>query len=205
MKTYIYWDVETSPADDFEKFRPEFPAPGNIKDPEKIKAAIVEKEKEWLDKLALSAMTGRILVSGFLHSKIEYVEGEEKQIVKETIERLDTYVDTGCYVVGHNIIGFDLPFLTRRAFKYGISLPSTLKLSKGRYWNDQFIDTMLLWSAGNYQDRISLDNLGKFLGVGQKNGKGGDFASLYATDRKAALEYLANDLSLTQLCAEKLI
>ncbi|MGH8018768.1 MAG: hypothetical protein ACREIA_10825 [Opitutaceae bacterium] len=51
------------------------------------------------------------------------------------------------------------------------------------------------------EDSISLDNLARFLSVGRKNGHGAGFASLWAMNRAAALDYLANDLRLTLRCA----
>jgi len=61
----LYFDIETGAAPDAEKFKPEFEAPGNIKDPVKIAAAIQDKENEWRDRLALSAITGQVLFCGF--------------------------------------------------------------------------------------------------------------------------------------------
>jgi hypothetical protein len=56
---------------------------------------------------------------------------------------------------------------------------------------------MDVWNLGDYKGRISLDTLSKFLGVGEKNGKGAEFAGLWATDRQKAMKYLMNDLELT--------
>ena len=59
---------------------------------------------------------------------------------------------------------------------------------------------MVAWGCGAYgpEGRISLDNFAKYLGVGQKNGSGEHFAELYKVNEKEALEYLENDLILTE-------
>src|SRR5665647_1809363 len=66
--TPIIFDIETAPLPEAEliPFMPEFEAPGNFKDPEKIKAAIEAKRKAWLEDAALDPMTGCVLCIGML-------------------------------------------------------------------------------------------------------------------------------------------
>jgi len=208
----LYFDIETGAAPDAEKFKPEFEAPGNIKDPVKIAAAIQDKENEWRDRLALSALTGQVLFCGF-HDDERFWYGEvnakttEADLITAVFATLTAQMGDAVHgrVIGHNIKGFDLPFLIRRAWKLGVQVPLCLSLTNGRYWDSKIVDTVELWGAGKYQDYVSLDNLSKFLGVGAKNGKGGDFAALFKSDHDKAIEYAANDLELTRLCAKKML
>lgn len=202
---HLIIDIETGASPDAEKFKPAFEAPGNLKDPEKIKSALAEKELAWRDKLALSATTGQVLCAGILSGgEVTFIQGPEKEIVTSVFVSIDEALSDG-YVVGHNLLGFDLPFLRRRAWKLGVKIPFNLTLEKSRYWHGNFADTMLLWASGERSDTISLANLAKFLGVGEKTGNGKDFASLYLTDKTAALTYLENDLRLTEACYLKMI
>jgi len=107
--------------------------------------------------------------------------------------------------VGHNIHGFDLPFLMRRSWLHGVSVPSWLK---GRYFNDRLIDTMALWNCGG-RDYVKLDAISTFFGGPSKpdDCTGADFARLFdngGEDRIAALCYLAGDLEMTQVVAESM-
>ena len=69
-------------------------------------------------------------------------------------------------IVGHNVIGFDLPFLTKRAIVHGIRPPLWWPRNP-KPWSDSVFDTMTQW-AGD-RDRISLDRLCRVLGL---EGKG---------------------------------
>lgn len=205
MKKIIF-DIETAPvsAEEAEKLAPVFEAPGNIKDPDKIKSAIAEKKAAWLDRLALDATTGGVCAIGLITETGETVmtltsESSEDVVIRSFwLAFLAHYRD--CPFVGFNIFGFDLPFMIRRSWKLGIEVPEGVRT--GRYFSQSFVDLMEVYQLGNREQRISLDNLSKFLGVGQKSGNGKDF-HLLPPDKQR--EYLAHDLALTKACADKLI
>lgn len=48
----IVFDIETGPAplDEIEAMMPEFEAPGNLKDPVKIEAALAKKREDFVEK-----------------------------------------------------------------------------------------------------------------------------------------------------------
>jgi hypothetical protein len=106
-------------------------------------------------------------------------------------------------LIGFNTQGFDLPFVIRRSWHHGITVPKTV-MTSGRYWSDTLVDLMIAWRCGGYKDFISLDNLAKFLNVGQKNGNGELFHVLWNQDRDAAVAYLTNDVRLCADCAAKM-
>src|SRR6185437_5605589 len=110
----------------------------------------------------------------------------------------------GFKMVGFNCCGFDLPFLVRRSWGCGVSVPRNIMSLGGRYWCDTFIDLMVVWKCGAYREFIALDALARFLKVGQKNGKGDLFYRMWETDRQAALDYLSNDVQITFSCARKM-
>lgn len=109
-----------------------------------------------------------------------------------------------CMLVGHNIKKFDLPMLVRRSWKHGIK---PLYDGMTPPWESKWIvDTMILWNQGNYGEKfISLDNLGQFLGLGKKTGKGKEFAKMLDTDYKAAMEYVTSEMKLLNNIANKLL
>lgn len=196
-------DIETAPLPlaHLESIMPDFDPAGNLKDPEKIKADIAAKRAAWLDKAALSPETGRILCAGMLHcGNLAIAEGEEKDILA-TVAGQITLAWGQHIIVGHNLFGFDAAFILRRLWANGIKGTAPLFEMAGRRYNncEWAFDTMLAWSTDTSQ-RISLDRLAKFLGVGEKKGNGKDFAALYAKDRESALAYLENDLRLAEAC-----
>lgn len=203
---HLFIDIETSgqTADQLAKIKPEFQANKTLKDPEKIKADLAAKEQEWLDRAALDASTGKVLVIGVLDAeRFECFEGPEDVILTRFWPWLDMELGAGNTVSGFCIFYFDLPFLIRRSYVHGVRIPKTIRPT--RYWNQLLVDIAELWQCGNRDQKISLDMLAKTLGVGQKNGQGADFARLWTEDKAKALEYLHNDLILAQKCYNRMI
>lgn len=198
------FDIETGslPLDQIQHLKPEFKAPANYKDPLKIEENVKEQEARWLADGALSALTGRVLCIGTLEGPDFQLwadsEDSEMVLLQHWWNWTREYIQGGHLLIGFCSNSFDLPFLIRRSWALQIDVPSCLW--DGRYWSRQLIDVAERWACGGREprDRVSLDNLSKFLGTGQKNGEGKDFAALWATDKAKATEYVKTDCLLTQ-------
>lgn len=206
MSTII--DIETGPLSDEElaPYLSELEYTGNAKDPAKIESAMVEKRAEFKERAALSAETGRVLAIGMKFVTGEYYILENKNGYNESeyaILKLFWEKQFPFPFIGHNIKSFDFPFLIRRSWKLGV-VPSFT--SCGKPWeDDKFIDTMLLWAAGNSGERISLNRLARFFGLPEKNGTGDQFAKWYlGGERDKAIEYLKRDLNLAEEVAKRM-
>jgi len=200
----IIFDIETAPLPDAElaALAPEFEAPKNYKDAEKIKAAREEKAREWRDGAALSAVTGRVLAIGCLDGeKFATLEGDELAILNGFWNLTAHFA--GRRFGGHNILDFDLPFLCRRSWALGLRVPG--EVFDGHRISSRFVDTLKLWGCGVHGARVSLRDLARALKVGDKTGSGADFAALYVSDRHAALAYLENDCRLTAKVLARLL
>lgn len=211
----IVFDIETAPlpATHINAMMPVFEAPANYKDEAKILAYKAAMEQVWRDKAALSPLTGQIIAIGYMSAQdnvpVILLEGEPVYGMDNRDERnlIQTFWQyyllnyDKFHFVGHNILRFDLPFLIRRSWKLGINVPAGI--FRGRYFNDGFIDTMDMYALGGREDRdrISLDSLAKWLGVGMKNGSGADFAKLEPEQKRV---YLENDLRLTMECYKRM-
>ena len=214
MSTNItYFDIETGPESEewLAEMMPEFEAPKNLKDPEKIAAAVAEKRRAWLDDAALSPLTGRILAIGYKDADGTTIvhDRDESKIIADFMERLGQCVmGSHGIMVGFNIHDFDLPFIFRRALLHGIAMPSWAPPPGGRRfaWPSWLVDLREAWGFGEYQPKGSLDVICRFLGLGSKSGSGADFARLYENPgtRQQALDYLANDLRLTEALSKRL-
>lgn len=203
----IVIDIETcaAPDDVLALVKPEFLPAANLRDPEKIKASVAEKEAAWFDKLALDAKTGQVLAIGLLdtlemeESPIRILTGPEKAIIAEFWAAWND----GPKIAGFCIKSFDLPFLVQRSWILGVPVPQDLL--EGRYWNRRIVDLQEIWTCFGYRtEGQSLDSISKALGFGGKTGNGKDFARLFFDDRKAALDYLSTDLELTAKLAARL-
>lgn len=204
-----FFDLESAPLpeDDLIRVMPEFKAPSNYKDKEKIAESVAEQFRNWKDRAALDATTGRVLCIGTLENNVfSVIEGKEDWILQQFWLWLEVrHLAMGHTVAGFSIFHFDLPFLVRRSWINGITVPSIARRSnKWQPWNEDIHDIANDWQCGNREQTISLDTLAKCLGVGAKNGSGKDFASLYVTNKPQAMEYLKNDLELTRKCYNRL-
>ncbi len=203
---YAVFDIETGPLPDEElaRVKPTFEAPSNYKDPEKIRAHIEQAEARWKEQAALDAVTGRVLCIGTrLKGKTWILEDNDSEdVLIDTFWQMWRDHSKALMYVGFCCKRFDLPFLIRRSWALGVSVPSDVR--DGRYWSDRVIDLAEIWQMGNPGDTISLSNLCKFLGIGEKTLDGKEFFKLWTENREQALAYVEHDLDLTERLAQVL-
>lgn len=204
----VYFDIETGPLplSEIEQFKPDFKAPANYRDLDRIKASIMEQEAKWLADGALSAVTGRILLAGALtpHGLLTWQQDNEGELLAGFLSFFGETIQAGGTLVGFCCRTFDIPFVIRRSFRFNLSVPRCFW--EGRYLSSSFLDLAERWACGGREprDRISLDHLSKFLGTGEKLGEAKDFAALWQKDKDKALAYLQRDLELTKAAYERL-
>lgn len=212
---HIVTDIETAPQSDefllsvypgFPDFDPASVKYGNTKDPEKRAAKLAEatatyeeeKLQHWLSfkrGATLKGHTCRICAIGYYDGK-EYSTnyGSEAALLDQFWEHYTAARRSNSKIVGHNLLGFDLPIIRQRSFINRVHVPRGV-IDKERFWSQTFVDTMQIWSSGVYpQTKISLDTLSKMLGGPGKLGKGEDFHTLLEKDKEAAMAYLRRDL-----------
>jgi hypothetical protein len=226
--TPIIWDIETGPrpwseieqfyeppgelipwSDDQVKY-------GNLKDPTKraekyaaVKAEYLarlagqEEEKTvhrgaWLAECALDPVTGQVLAIGYLRGETGVIDHGDERKMLENFWNLwyESAKRNGSEMIGYNTNGFDLPFLVRRSWLLKVEVPGDV-LVDGRYWSRLFIDLMLRWGCGQ-RGFAKLDRVAAYFGTARKSGSGADFARLYHEDQAAALQYLMQDLRVTE-------
>ena len=201
----IFFDIETEALSmkELQDDLPFFNAPSTYKDPEKIAAYVEKKRLEYVEKAALSPLTGRVLAIGIKSTKDGQgvFEGAEDYLLAEFWKYFR--LNSEAQWVGHNTHSFDWPFLIKRSWKLGVPVPPGIK--DGRWYRPNLRDTMEMFTGGGYGERIGLDRLGRFLGVGSKDGQSGaHFAETYHSDKEAAIAYLYNDLDLTEAVFKKM-
>ena len=204
----LFVDIETGLSPDYELFKPEFKAPKKNKDGTENKRdkSIEEQETEWKSKLALSPLTGQVLMVCFDNGNdfgVNQYEGcPEKEVLDYTIDCLNNHD----LIIGHYIKSFDLPFIINRCRKHGIK-PPQVGYHKGSkwYWNDNVIDLRDLWTLGKYNEHISLNNMAKYFGLETKDEEiGKNFQQVFETDIDKAIEYCKHDVELTKQIYAKL-
>jgi len=205
----LVFDIETGGMEwgEIEQYwRPEDVAVGNLKDPEKIAAKVEEARQAFIERAALSPVTGRVLAIGYMREagKCRIDGSPEPEMLGRFWVIVGKMMESRVPIVGHCIHTFDLPFLIRRSWFLGVKVPDGLMVN-GKYWHHLFVDLHQKWKLGIYGSEVmdaKLDTLARFFGVGGKPDgvTGADFARLWAggkEDREKAEEYLRNDLAMT--------
>lgn len=201
----ITLDIETAPTSDeaiireiSEGVRP----PANYKNPDSIQKWFdeqgQEKVKEAIQKTALDGLHGSIRCIGLaLDDEDPFILMEDSE--KATIEALidfvaDDFVENNYapLLVGHNVAGFDLPFIRHRAIVNDIPLPRFFKRYYGRFSEDVY-DTMTEWAGWN--GRVSLNKLAYGLLGRSKMGFGDE---VHAMSDEQLAEYCMMDVELTR-------
>lgn len=165
--TYTYFDVETIPDQSegaLKRAKESVKIPNNYKNPDTIAAYIEENAQEAWEKTALDGWKGHVacIVANDREYEISDIK-DEKFMLQSFFSSL-----VESTLVGHNIIGFDIPFLTKRALVLGVKLPIDYIWPRNlKPWDTKVFDTMTAF--GNGKEFISLDNLARNLGI---KGKG---------------------------------
>lgn len=203
-----YWDLETGPESDerLAKMKPEFLPDARLVDPEKIKASIKNKEADWKERAALSAMTGKILAVTLAGNdeEPEFVTGDEHALIERVLSEI---CDPALSVYTWNGANFDIPFLLQRAAINNIPAFKALTTKfRGRYYFcEHFTDALQVWNMSH--QHVAGSGLGAValaLGVGEKNGDGKDFAELLKSDPAKAEAYAVNDVNLLRKIVTRL-
>lgn len=126
----IVLDIETIGSPECESFLEPVSAPANYKDAEKIAAYCVEKRQQQIERAGLEADLCEVVAVGVRVDDepvrvMTRVEGDERALVAFAWAQIASR-----YVIGFNVLGFDLPVLIRRAQLMGV--PYT-PLSLDRY------------------------------------------------------------------------
>lgn len=187
MDRFVYFDLETIPCQE-EGYRAtladEVTPPGNIKKPESIKAWMDENRDRAIDeamaKTSFDGGLGHICTIAWakndspIHVEHAKTLDQERGIIEAFFADLDHYHSET--LVGHNITGFDLGFLRKRAVVLGITLPPNACLPRDpKPWDKNVHDTMTMWAgAGN---RISMDTLCGILCIKGKVGFDGSMVA----------------------------
>lgn len=200
----IVFDIETGPLapEWVERFwNPADVKLGNLKDSGKIQEKVEEARQDFLAKAPLSPLTGKVLAIGYRYRGEIWIDGrDERPMLAEFWSAVNKQIAEGNWLVGHNIFGFDLPFLVRRSWVHGVAVPAVIE--RDRYWASCFVDTMAHWTCGKYGEFIKLGVLSQLFGLGTKPPgiDGADFHRLWngtPDERRQAEAYLRNDLDLT--------
>jgi uncharacterized protein YprB with RNaseH-like and TPR domain len=158
----IVIDIETCGLPNAADYLEPVQADKRLKDPEKVKADLVEKEQARLERLSLDWNVGRIAALGFWTDQLGVVAYECRDEIREA-EVITAFwsMARNRTIVGFNIKGFDLRFLVQRSRYLGLVAPS-LDFSKysRKGIHDLYLD--LTFGDGTYDQGAMRRTLSAF-------------------------------------------
>jgi hypothetical protein len=188
---------------------------------------IVVEEERCYQLGSLSATSGRILsiavhegpVAGLDFGGVEQQESEhvfgidedgaeqdEKKSLLAFLDYMKRFDADTDELVGHNILGFDLPFISQRCLVHCISARPLVDL--GEYRVRGVFDTMHHWWLGAKRN-VSLDDIAWALGIESSKtatAEGSKVFELYQTGKLGEIrEYNLNDVRVTRKVYERMV
>ena len=101
------------------------------------------------------------------------------------------------YLIGHNLLGFDLPYIQARSVVCKVKASSSFDLR--RYSTASVYDTMQVWANWDRQRFPKLETLAAALGFEGKAGSGDQVVKWYeANDWQRIKDYCMQDVRLTR-------
>jgi uncharacterized protein YprB with RNaseH-like and TPR domain len=207
-ETFVYFDLETIPCQDeahLETLRQQVKAPGTYKKPESIQKWLDDNRedaaREAMAKTSFDGAYGHICTiswaknGGDIKCAQAKSVADERDILSAFLDDLDDYHSET--LVGHNIVGFDIPFIRKRAVALGVRMPHSIPRDP-KPWDKSINDTMVMWAGSG--SRISMNNLCGVLGIKGKDGFDGSMvaAAFAAGDFDRIAEYCRDDVWRTR-------
>lgn len=177
LNYYAFIDIETASAtSSFEELSPGLQKEWKRKC--ELKYGLeADPEQFFADKAGIFAEFGKIVcitlgcfreregtMKLFLRS---FAENDEKSLLNEfiiTVNRLHQQFPN-LQFVGHNLKEFDMPFISRRLVILGMNVPDCMNVQGRRPWQSPYVDTMQLWSFGDFKSYTRLGLLAEVLGI----------------------------------------
>lgn len=126
---------------------------------------------------------------------------DEKQVLEEFMTTMKAIFSKNAKVqlVGHNIKGFDLPYLIKRSLINGVQVPHQFHLQKVKPWENCLLDTNEIWKFGGWNG-ASLSLICDLLQIPspKENMYGGEVAEAYWAGRLEEIkDYCEDDVLAT--------
>lgn len=212
-------DIETLPTSDSEviaELAEGIKPPGTIKKKESIDAWMQENfESALADAVAKTSFSGlygsiacicyalddgEVFSVDSRNGEKQMLESFYKHVTEITGIEHHTGIASAHYtVVGHNVAGFDLPFIKHRSIINQVR-PSVglLKAMNAKPWDSCIADTMLMWSSDPHK-RGSMDRLCKAFGIkGKGDFDGSMVAETWPVDPEKVISYCKDDVIRTR-------
>ncbi|MBI3933603.1 MAG: ribonuclease H-like domain-containing protein [Acidobacteria bacterium] len=156
-------------------------------------------KKKVREDSALDWSLGHIVCIGLLLLEEEreyeacFAGPEEAEVLRKFWEE----IRPDDYLIGHNLLGFDLPYIQARSVIRMVKPSRSFELR--RYSTLSVFDTMQVWANWDRQKYPKLETLAAVFDLGGKGGSGDQVAKWFeAGDWERIKEYCMQDIRLTR-------
>lgn len=224
LKQMLFVDIETASSHaDYEDFKMSLSSNSQMLDWWSEKCMFIRKDRPELEsksdeeiyniQAALFPEWGRIVCVSMGQIKFDedgnpidfrarsFYGADEKEILSDTLHALTNvfYKAPGVKLVGHNIKGFDIPYICKKAMMHGVVLPKQLHMQKVKPWDSCLLDTADIWKFGGWNG-AKLGVICEVLGIPspKEQMEGGQVsAEFYKGNIQQIMEYCERDVKAT--------
>lgn len=177
LEDLVFFDIETAPLTaTLAELPEELQAVWALKEGHKAPED-QDAESWWHERSGLYAEFGRVVcisLGFFTRSKEgrqfrvkSMADPNEDLVLQDFAQMLEKHFPSlqRHRLCGHNIKGFDIPYLCRRMIINGIPLPAQLDVAGLKPWEIPHVDTQELWGFGDRRHMASLRLLAASLGI----------------------------------------
>lgn len=161
---YTIIDIETYPNKEMIDRLPEPKVDARVKDPAKIEAKRAEGRLKQIADMAINPLYGKVACVGYKkeNSKGLAIDENEDAVIKRFFEHIISFEGSNSpKIVTWNGMGFDIPFLYKRAMILGIKPPVCMSYFMKRYQTSPHCDLMHVWM--NWYGYEKLENVAQAL------------------------------------------
>lgn len=144
-----------------ERIKRTLRAPSNYKDADKIAAYIEEKALDKWQYTAIDGLGQIVCIAWAVEDEpVKWLIGDEQQMLVRFLTETELH---NCYVIGHNVINFDLRFIKQRCYVNNVIDANKTLPFYSRFNDSKVFDTQQAWAG--YNGYVSLSNLAYALGI----------------------------------------
>lgn len=223
LKNMLFVDIETASShSDWESYTDSLESNSNMGKWWSEKCDFIRKDRADLKDLsdgemyqseaALYPEWGRIICISIGQIRVDenenmkfaaktFYEGDEKQIIEDFNETLKKifFKIPNIKLVGHNVRGFDIPYICKRSIVNGVAIPRQLHMQKIKPWESCLLDTAEIWKFGGWNG-AKLGVICELIGIPSPKEKmeGGEVGrEYYKGNIDKIVEYCERDIKAT--------
>lgn len=102
--------------------------------------------------------------------RVKSLIGDEAQMIKKAASVFADASKKNKFLCGYGIKGFDIPYLIKKFYQYGVEIPSCVNLFNKKSWDIKMYELADIWNSGRHASWAGLDEVAYLLNVETSKG-----------------------------------